>query len=193
MSAIVGNADLVPAEPRWTHALADCQEALLRNVAHSVCLECFPGDGQQEPAMEVTMDGEAAGDHQQTAHRTRVAMTMSHYGGQGQMHELVVLTAHHRLYISLPSLGKNSTPDDRGPRCTMCLALGKATPLVGAFTERLLQLLQHWRGLVDWKPWGRLDTRQPPGHESNFRHFARSQLFRTAGAFCKRCEGRINT
>lgn len=179
VNALFGKADPVPAESRWTHTLANFKKTLLRKVVHNVGLACFSGDGSQEPTIH------------QIVHRARIAKTMSYYGDEGQMHELIVLTVLLQVVDSTllyPFLGNNKAPDDRESKCKVGMALDKSTSLVGACTERLLHLLHHWTGLVDRKPWAILDTLQAPVHEDDDRQFARSQILRTAAAFCKRYE-----
>lgn len=196
VNSLLGKADPIPAESRWTHTLSNFKKTLLRRAVHRIGLDCFHLDavvagskaGQGEDEEIVT------GGAEQRLKSTRISRTMDYYRDDRNLHELAILTMPLEVVDSTllyPLLGDVAPKD--GETSKVERLLHPTMSLIGSCAEQLANLLEGWRGLAQRAPWSILDVLHAPLEQQAFQAFARAQILRLASSIARRYEIRFST
>lgn len=196
MNCLLGAADPVPAESRWTHILGNMRKTLLRRVCYRVGHACFDvevgdGDGTED------IDGAAVGLGAEAANRVRARRTIEYYASEERMNELPVFTVLVGTYdecLLYPLLGDPVSQEVPAKTSKLELLLDRNKSLVGTCAERFWGLLNTWAvGGPSRKPWAILDMLAAPVAEDGYKRFARSQILRLGAAIFRRFEVKFSS
>ena len=92
VNGLLGRADPLPCESRWTHTLSVFKRTLLRRLTYAIGITCFSIDSK-EPVQDIKVDGEAMQSFASVVKTTRIKKTLQYYAKGEHFFQLAVLTA----------------------------------------------------------------------------------------------------
>ena len=163
INSLLGEADPIPAESRWTHVLMNMKKTLLRAAVFNIGIEAF---NIPAPAVESNVDKDDEGSDAffKFLHKTRIDKTTSYYFDARKMHELAVLTSLLECCdaeLLYPLLGDPIRSLARPSK--MDLLHDRDTSKIASCCQNLLGLMSYWNhGGPHRKPWSTLDVLKAP-------------------------------
>lgn len=192
INCLLGEADPVPAESRWTHLLSNMRKTLLRRVCYKVGHDCFNVEAGDEGDCLQDIDDAAVGLGAEAANRVRARRTIEYYASEESMRELPVYTVVVGAYdedLLYPLLGDPVGQGTTQGQSKLDALLDRNASLVAACANKFLHFLRSWTaGGPSREPWAILDMLACPVEDSNYKLFARNQILRLASAIFRRFE-----
>lgn len=194
LNAMLGQADPIPAESRWTHLLANMQKTLLRAVVCRIGLESFDAPELANEDENIDVDADALGGSFEVARRVRARRTAEYYNDRANTHQLAVFVPLVQCYDSLllyTMLGDQvrGVGQSLQDECKLDQLLHEKTSVIGRCSAQLLEMARTWRnGDPKRKPWCVLDMLDVPVQDTMFMRWARSQVLLLATTVFRKFE-----
>lgn len=186
--ALFGDADPIPAESRWTSALANMNKLLLRRCAANFGIAAFVFVQPSSPAPStVEVDIAASEGYFELVNRSRIDKVRTYFADPLTMPELVVFSSileiadSHLLY---PFLDDALREDGRPPKLKLLLDPHNSA-VADCFEEMYKLLASGWPvegGAAPSGHWRLLALVRAPIGDRSFLVWARSQVLRLASA-----------
>lgn len=145
-NVLLGSADLLPSESRWTHTLPSFCRSLLRAALAGVGIEAFRSallGAPAPPNVDVSVDDTAMADYIVKLNGVRSQRVHSYLSSEGMVPQLVILTLimstiDRLLYAMIGGA------DRAAPAAKVAVLLDRDSSLVGSTLAQLLQMLVSW-------------------------------------------------
>lgn len=192
VNLLMGSAEAVPAEARWTHTLPNFSRTLVRQCLAGVGVAAFKG-AVPDKAGEVQFadqdgDGSALSDHLVRLNGVRAQRVRAYLEQSDNISRLalltVVLLVIDQLLYALMGGAERSQPAAKLVAC-----LHRDTSVIGRVLSELASLLDDWLGEDPCrKPLCILEMLGCPIRDAEFANWCRGQILRAAAALSRRYE-----
>ena len=190
LDLLLGAAEGIPCESRWTHLSPAFKKTLVRKVVHSEGLKNFGNFMGGSAAGDHAIDGDAAaamGDFLQALNGVRLHRAVEYYKNESVYWELAVLTivmkiADKLLYALMGGADRHAAP------CTLSELVNQESSLIAVVMSELSALLDTWDGDALRRPWCILQLVGAPVQQIDFVRQSRSQVLLMISSLSRRCE-----